>query len=77
MAEEFACARCGGKMEEGFVLDRGSYNFPNEQQWVEGEPERSFWTGLNMDGRRLFKVSTYRCEQCGRLDSYARESASY
>jgi hypothetical protein len=75
MAEAMTCAGCGGSMEEGFVLDRGSYNFPGEQQWVEGEPQSSFWTGLEMDGKRLFKVMTYRCERCGRLDSYARESA--
>ncbi|MET0649209.1 MAG: hypothetical protein ABW208_21585 [Pyrinomonadaceae bacterium] len=75
MAELMTCAGCGGGMEEGFVLDRGSYNFPGEQQWIEGEPESSFWTGLKMDGKRLFKVMTYRCERCGRLDSYARESA--
>jgi hypothetical protein len=75
VAEVLTCAGCGGEMEEGFVLDRGDYNFPNEQQWLEGEPESGFWTGFKMDGRRLFKVTTYRCEGCGRLDSYARERA--
>jgi len=75
MAEAVTCAGCGGTMEEGFVLDRGHYGFPAEQQWVEGEPQSSFWTGLKTEGRRLFKVITYRCEQCGRLDSYARQSA--
>lgn len=76
MAEAKTCAGCGSTMEEGFVIDRGSYNFPGEQQWMEGEPQSSFWTGLKMDGKRLFKVMTYRCERCGRLESYARESAS-
>ena len=76
MAEEMTCAGCGGEMEEGFVLDRGHYSAGNEQNWVEGEPERSIWTGIKTKGRRLFKVMTYRCERCGRLESYARESAS-
>jgi hypothetical protein len=76
MAEEMNCAGCGGTMEEGFVLDRGHYSFPSEQQWVEGEPQRSFWTGLDVDGKRLYKVTTYRCEKCGRLDSYAREQVT-
>lgn len=75
MAEELACARCGAKMEEGFMLDRGGYNYPGEQQWVEGAPQRSFWTGLKLDEERLFKVVTYRCVGCGRLESYAREKA--
>lgn len=75
MAEELACQRCGGTMQEGFVMDRGHYSFPAEQQWVEGEAQTSFWTGLKTDGRQQFKVETYRCERCGRLESYARDSA--
>jgi hypothetical protein len=75
MAEAPTCAGCGGAMEEGFVIDRGHYGLPAEPQWVEGEPERSFWTGLKIDEKRLFKVLTYRCERCGRLESYAREGA--
>lgn len=76
MAEAKTCAGCGGTMEEGFVLDRGHYGFPSEQQWAGGEPQSSFWTGLKIDEERLFKVITYRCQHCGRLESYARESAS-
>jgi hypothetical protein len=76
MAEEMTCAGCGGKMGEGFIFDRGHYSFPAEQQWVEGQPQRSFWMGLDIDDKRQFKVMTYRCERCGRLESYARQSAS-
>ena len=32
MDEVPKCAGCGGTMEEGFVLDRGHYSFPAEQQ---------------------------------------------
>ena len=76
MAEALTCAGCGGEMEEGFIIDRGHYGAPGEQKWVEGEPERSIWTGIKTGGRRNFKVMSYRCERCGRLESYARESAS-
>ncbi|HWS86956.1 MAG TPA: hypothetical protein VN282_08320 [Pyrinomonadaceae bacterium] len=76
MAEALKCAGCGGVMEEGFVLDRGSYDFPAEQKWVEGVPQRSFWMGLDIDDKRVYKVMSYRCERCGRLESYARESTS-
>ena len=76
MTTGLKCPRCDGRMEEGFVLDRGHYSFPAEQQWVEGEAQHSFWTGLHTDGRQQFKVETYRCEKCGRLESYARKSAT-
>ena len=76
MTETTKCASCGGAMQEGFIMDRAHYNFPAEQQWVEGEAQHSFWTGLKTDGRQQFKVETYRCEKCGRLESYARKSAS-
>jgi hypothetical protein len=75
MAEAIKCERCGGTMEEGFVLDRAHYSMPTTQQWVEGEPKHSFWSGLETDGKRQFKVATYRCDKCGRLESFARESA--
>jgi hypothetical protein len=74
MSEELVCSRCGGRMEAGFMLDRGHYGVPQATaEWVEGEPERSIWTGIKTKGREHYRVETYRCEGCGRLDSYARE----
>ena len=65
------CLRCRGPMEPGFVLDRGHHNSKTTQQWVEGAPERSFWTGVKTKGKVQHVVSTYRCERCGYLESYA------
>jgi len=65
------CLRCRGSMEPGFVVDRGHNHRASTQKWVEGEPERSFWTGLKTRGREAFEVETYRCERCGWLESYA------
>ena len=65
------CPRCRGKMSEGFVLDRGESNSRNVQKWVEGEPVKSFWLGLKAEGREKFAVTTYRCDRCGYLESYA------
>ena len=74
MSEELACTRCGGRMEAGFMLDRGHYGVPQATaEWVEGAPEASIWTGIKTKGREHYRVVTYRCEGCGRLDSYARE----
>jgi hypothetical protein len=61
-------------MSEGFVLDRGHGNAAAVQKWVEGEPERSFWTGLRTRGRDKFAISTWRCDRCGYLESYATEA---
>ena len=40
--------------------------------WVEGSPEKSFWTGLSLKGRKMIEVQTYRCHRCGFLESYAK-----
>ncbi len=69
------CLRCRGRMEPGFVLDRGHYSQPAEQRWVEGSPEPSFWSGLKTRGREVFGVITYRCDRCGYLESYAQTPA--
>jgi len=65
------CLRCRSSMEPGFVVDRGHNQRAATQKWVEGEPERSFWTGLKTKGRESFEVTTFRCERCGWLESYA------
>ena len=69
------CPKCRGRMSEGFVLDRGAYDSANTQKWVEGEPKRSFWTGLKTDNREAYVVTTYRCDRCGFLESYAQKPA--
>lgn len=62
-------------MSEGFVLDRGDYNSKNLQKWVEGEPTKSFWRGLDTHDRDQYEVSTWRCDKCGYLESYAQTPA--
>jgi hypothetical protein len=61
-------------MEPGFVFDRRHHESKETQTWVEGTPERSFWTGLKTKGREQHTVRTFRCERCGYLESYASES---
>lgn len=65
------CLRCRGKMEVGVVLDRGHYSALAEPQWMEGPVERSAWTGIKTKNRDMYNVTTYRCERCGYLESYA------
>jgi len=65
------CPRCRSNMSEGFVVDRGDHNQLAQQKWIEGEPQKSFWLGLKTKGREAFQVTTYRCDRCGYLESYA------
>ena len=67
------CARCGGTMEPGFILDEG-YGKIGPEKWVEGTPQFSIWTGLKLRGKDRLQVTSYRCRRCGYLESYAFQS---
>jgi len=74
MIDDPTCPKCSSKMEKGFILDR-TY-FPSSHRAesslrVEGAPERSFWTGVKIKGRKQCFIDTYRCSRCGLLESYA------
>lgn len=66
------CPKCQSAMKRGFILDH-TYGYLDVATWVEGEPERSFWSGLKTHGRKMVKVETWRCSKCGFLESYAKE----
>jgi phage FluMu protein Com len=65
------CPKCETIMEMGFLLDHEGHNAASQPAWVRGTPERSFWTGIKMDGKEKLPVLTYRCPKCGYLESYA------
>lgn len=65
------CPECSGPMEEGFIVDRGHYEYTKPSHWVEGRAESSFWTGTKTKGKDHYRIVTYRCERCGFLKSYA------
>ena len=60
-------------MEDGFVLDH-THGGRVQSGWVEGKPERSIWIGIKLKGREQMPITTYRCPQCGYLESYARQT---
>ena len=64
------CLRCHAHMEAGFVGDRWE-NGCQQQIWVRGAPQRSFWTGLKVRKDQIVPVITVRCPTCGYLESYA------
>jgi hypothetical protein len=65
------CPKCSAPMEEGYVVDftHGGYR---GSTWISDPPEKSFWTGLRIQGHRQIPVRTFRCGRCGFLESYAR-----
>jgi ribosomal protein L37E len=70
-SRSISCPRCGGSMEQGYMVDV-SYGHTAVPKWVEGEPVSSFWSsGLKLRGKEQRDVSTYRCQRCGYLESYA------
>ena len=66
------CPKCRSRMQPGYLLDRGPHG-RLVSAWVEGEPSRSFWTGLTLPPRR-HETRTWRCTRCGYLESYAPAS---
>lgn len=58
-------------MEPGFFVDHG-YGAVYPTAWVAGLPKWSKWLGLRLKGKTKMPVTTFRCAQCGRLDSFAR-----
>ncbi len=68
------CPKCKSAMEEGFIVDFAHGNAAKVSNWVEGEPEKSFWWGLKTDDREKLPVMTYRCVRCGYLESYAPQN---
>lgn len=72
-ANSIQCIKCAGLMEEGFIPDYGHYEYVRPLMWVEGKPEKSFWTGTKIGDRRGANIAVYRCTACGYIEFYARE----
>lgn len=70
MARTKTCPKCQSSMSEGFVVDNG-HGTRTVAAWVEGQPEKSIWTGLKLRGRTPIEIATWRCGGCGYLESYA------
>ena len=51
-------------MTEGFV-PVFAFDVPRELRWIEGKATPSFWQGLKMSGLKQYKLTAYRCDECG------------
>lgn len=72
MAEaEHQCPKCGNELEKGFIADAASGGVFTSK-WVEGAPEKSLWSGIKTKGKKKVEILTFRCPNCGYLESYAK-----
>jgi|HubBroStandDraft_2_1064218.scaffolds.fasta_scaffold4096351_1 hypothetical protein len=65
------CAKCGGQMEEGYIPHR-VYGGAQVASWISGQPRKSFLSGIDLDGKYEMAIQTFRCLECGYLESYAK-----
>jgi hypothetical protein len=58
-------------MQEGLVVD---FNYAGvlPSMWVQNQAQASAGAGSNINDKRKIKTVTYRCSDCGYLDSYAK-----
>ena len=53
-------------MREGFVPGAGDV-----ARWIAGRPEMGFMGTTKIEGKEQHSIQTFRCSQCGYLESYA------
>ena len=69
------CAKCGGEIVDGYLVDRGDSHQEALPSWIEGEPQKGWLGGLKTRHKKRLEVTTWRCRKCGFLESYALEPA--
>lgn len=70
--ESIRCPKCHGMMVQGFIFDREDGGLRRVIDWVEGPPEKAFWTITKAPKEKCIPIGTFRCLSCGFLESYAR-----
>ena len=71
MALALKCSKCSGEMQEGLVVDL-SYKGVIPSMWVEDQAGGGGAPVAVDNHKRKVKTITYRCSNCGFLDSYAK-----
>jgi predicted nucleic-acid-binding Zn-ribbon protein len=70
MDKQLQCPKCGKMMQEGYTPEV-SQSRAGGTRWVSGTPETGFLGTLNLRGKEVIDVRTFRCPGCGYLESYA------
>lgn len=67
------CPECRGKMVVGFLSGYRRERATRMRLWIEGKPKPKFLTGIQLKGKDIRVVVTWRCTSCGLLRAYAEE----
>ena len=71
------CAKCGGKMEFGLLVD-ATYGQGGERavEWVRGEPSKTWFSRVFKTGPEdRLQVATLRCTTCSYVELYAPQAS--
>jgi predicted nucleic-acid-binding Zn-ribbon protein len=69
------CTKCAATMEKGFIADYtygDSSHSVVQNVWIQGEFEKN-WMGAKIKNQKKFLMTTFRCKNCGYLESFALE----
>ena len=70
------CRRCDGELEIGFIVDH-MLGSRLQLSWGKGKPARSMMSGVvSPSGLDPVPITTYRCKECGLLESYVFEDGT-
>ena len=71
-AQDKACVKCGGPLEEGFIGDFTDGTV-KQSTWFEGKATDEYGFGLRVEHRGRLPIEVFRCTGCGFLEMYAPE----
>lgn len=74
--DRLTCPDCGGTMEVGFLPEVSHKGMVGMTVWQAGPPDPQKFlglivTGVKVDWKHVIPVTTFRCQRCGLLKSYA------
>ena len=69
---QHTCPKCQSSMQEGWTLDN-THGARAVSSWVEGEPQKSIWVGVKLEGRTPIEITSWRCTRCGFIEHYAKD----
>jgi hypothetical protein len=52
------CPKCNGEMVQGLIVDYGQGPGRLVSGWVEGAPQKSFWSGAKAPAEKCIPVGT-------------------
>ncbi len=73
MKEDLKCEKCKGDMVQGFIPDSMDGVTSFVSSWVEGKPQKSFWSHTKAPFERRIPIGVFRCKGCGFLEFYSDE----